>query len=137
MKITQREMNNAYVALENIALGNVPVADIIKIKRARKEMRPHVEAYRAFDEDVRKSLPNYDVLAELERKGKDCTEEEVAKYKELIPAFKEALDAALTPELEKEYDLPIEQISEEGEAQIVSNNNLSQAALKVIQCVIG
>lgn len=98
-------------------------------------MRPYVEAYKAFDEDVRKAQPNYDILAELEQKGKTRTEAEEQKFKGLLPAFVEAVNIALGAELQKEYDLPFEPISEEGVAQIVSNNGLSLNALEVIKCI--
>lgn len=135
MKIRQQEMNNAYVALGSINLDKVAPIDIAKIMRARKEMRPYVEAYKAFDEDVRKAQPNYDILAELEQKGKARTEAEEQKFKDLLPAFVEAVNIALGEELAKEYDLPFEPISEESVAQIVSNNGLSLAALEVIKCI--
>lgn len=136
MKLTQKEMNNAYMALGNIKLDKVAPIDIAKIMRARKEMRSHVEAYQAFDEDVRKAQPNYDLLVELEMKGKNRTEEETAKYKELIPAFVEGVNAAIVPELTKEYDLNIEPISEDAVAQIVSNNGLTLNDLELIKCAV-
>lgn len=136
MKLSQKEMNGAYIALGNIKLDKVAPADIAKIMRARKEMRSHVEAYQAFDEDVRKAQPNYDLLVELEMKVKNRTEEETAKYRELIPAFVAGVNEAIVPELEKEFDLNIEPISENAVAQIISNNGLTLNDVEVIKCVI-
>ena len=136
MKLTQLQINNAYVALGKIALGNVAPADIAKIMRARKAMRPHYEAYIAFDDDVRKAQPNYELLAGLETKGKACTEEEKQQYDTMLPAFIAGVNEAIIPELKKEIELEVEQISEEAVAQIASNNNLSPGDLEVIGCVI-
>ena len=136
MKLTQLQINNAYVALGKIALGNVAPADIAKIMRARKAMRPHYEAYIAFDDDVRKAQPNYELLAGLETTGKACTEEEKQQYDALLPAFIAGVNEAIIPELKKEIELEVEQISEEAVAQIASNNNLSPGDLEVIGCVI-
>lgn len=136
MKLTPQEINNAYVALGKIALGNVAPVDIAKIMRARKAMRPHYEAYIAFDDDVRKAQPNYELLAALEAKGKACTEEEKQQYDALLPAFIAGVNEAIIPELKKEIELEVEQISEEAVAQIASNNNLSPGDLEVIGCVI-
>ena len=136
MKLTQLQINNAYVALGKIALGNVAPVDIAKIMRARKAMRPHYEAYIAFDDDVRKAQPNYELLATLETKGKACTEEEKQQYDALLPSFIAGVNEAIIPELKKEIEIEVEQISEEAVAQIASNNNLSPGDLEVIGCVI-
>ena len=136
MKLTQKEMNGAYIALGNIKLDKVAPTDIAKIMRARKEMRSHVEAYQAFDEDVRKAQPNYDLLVELEMKDKNRTDEEIVKYRELIPAFVAGVNEAIVPELEKEFDLNIEPISEDAVVQIISNNGLTLNDIEVIKCVI-
>ena len=136
MKLAQHQINNAYGALGQISLGNVAPADIAKIMRARKAMRPIYEAYVAFDTDVRKAQANYDILAELESKGKARTEVENLQYDTLLPDFVKAVNEAIIPELKKEFDLDIEQISEEAVAQIASNNNLSAGDLEVIGCVI-
>ena len=136
MKLTQLQINNAYMALGKIALGNVAPVDIAKIMRARKAMRPHYEAYIAFDDDVRKAQPNYELLATLETKGKACTEEEKQRYDALLPAFVAGVNEAIIPELKKEIEIEVEQISEEAVAQIASNNNLSPGDLEVIGCVI-
>ena len=136
MKLTQLQINNAYVALGKIALGNVAPADIAKIMRARKAMRPHYEAYIAFDDDVRKAQPNYELLAALETKGKACTEEEMQQYDALLPAVIAGVNEAIIPELKKEIELEVEQISEEAVALIASNINLSPGDLDVIGCGI-
>lgn len=134
MKLTQLQINNAYVALGNINLNDVCTKDIAKIMRARKAMRSLYDDYVAFDEDVRKAQPNYDVLVELESKVR--TDKEDIRYNELKGSFLQGLFEAIKPELDKEFDLDIEPISEEALAKIISNNGLKLDDLDVIQCII-
>lgn len=134
MKLTQLQINNAYVALGNINLNDVCTKDIAKIMRARKAMRSLYDDYVAFDEDVRKAQPNYDVLVELESKVR--TDKEDIRYNELKNSFLQGLFEAIKPELDKEFDLDIEPISEEALAKIISNNGLKLDDLDVIQCII-
>lgn len=136
MLLTQREINDAYVALGNISLKGVAPADIIKIMKARQSMASHFECYMSINEGVRTNQEHYDLLLELEQKDKARTEAEEAQYNDLLPAFLRNINDALEPELTKEHMVEVEPISEEAVAQIVSNNGLSLEALEVIKCIV-
>lgn len=136
MLLTQREINDAYVALGNISLKEVAPADIVKIMKARQSMASHFERYMSINEGVRTNHEHYDLLLELEQKDKARTEAEEAQYNELLPTFLKDINAALEPELTKEYAVEVEPISEEAVAQIVSINGLSLEALEVIKCIV-
>lgn len=129
MKLKQKDINIAYLALGNLAYTGVDPEEIGKVMKVRKAMRPHYDAYRAFDEEVRKAQENYDRLVEIETRGEKKTTEDEAWYKEHIGAFVEAVNIATKDELEKEYDIEVEELSADAVAKILSNNHLTPALL--------
>lgn len=132
MKLKQRDINIAYLALGNLAYTGVDPEEIGKVMKARKAMRPHYDAYKAFDEEVRKAQENYDRLAEIEMKGEKKTAEEQAWHDEHIKDFIEAVNIATKDELEKEYDIEVEELSADAVAKILSNNHLTPTLLSSI-----
>lgn len=122
MKMTQSFINSTYPILGGISYAGVAPSDIAKVMRLRKAMRPYFDAYKAFDEEVRRAQEHFDRLAEIELKGKEASEEDKAFFAEHIPAFIKAVNIAIEPELAKEYEIDVEPISEEAISTIVANN---------------
>lgn len=122
MKLTQSFINSTYPMLGGISYAGVAPADIAKVMRLRKAMRPHFDAYKAFDEEVRRAQEHFDRLAEIELKGTEASEEDNAFYAEHIPAFIKSVNIAIEPELAKEYDIDLEPISDESISAIVAHN---------------
>lgn len=129
MKLTQQEINNVYVVFKNLTYTGMNTAEIGKIMRMSKAMRPYFESYEAFDEEVRQAQENYGRLAEIEMKGDEKTPEDIAWYKEHIRAFIEGVNIAIKPELEREYEIEVEKLSDDTVAYILSNSNLTSAMI--------
>lgn len=129
MKLTQQEINNVYVAFKNLTYTGMNPAEIGKIMRMCKAMRPYFESYQTFDEEVRQAQENYGRLAEIEMKGDEKTPEDIAWYKEHIRAFIEGVNIAIKPELEREYEIEVEKLSDDTIAYILSNSQLTPAMI--------
>ena len=124
IRIPQAQINMVYMALGNIAYTGITPIEVAKIMRVRKAMRPLYESYQTFDEEVRRAQENFERLAEIEMKD-EKSEEDIAWYKEHIHAFVEGVNVAIRPELEKEYDIEVEKLSDETAAYILSNSSLT------------
>jgi DNA-binding transcriptional MerR regulator len=122
MKLTQLQINPVYAAFKNLTYTGMNLAEIGKIMRMCKAMRPYFESYQTFDEEVRQAQENYGRLAEIEMKGDEKTVEDIAWYKEHIRAFIEGVNIAIQPELEREYEIEIEKLSDDTVAYILSNS---------------
>lgn len=139
MKITLRQwqLNQAFNFLENLKWTGCPKASVSAML-ARKAMRPHVESYQAFVEDIHKAQENHQMLLEIEMKGDNASEEEKATYTELMPAYNKAIQEALLPTLNTEIEIEgnFELISVEDEAFILAANDMRRVDLRVIDFLL-
>lgn len=131
MKIIQQNINTIYTALGVGSLNSVSPEEIVKIMKIRKAFRPYFEAYRAFEDDVRKAQPNYDKLSEIENKV-DKSEEDKTFYIENIKAFITGVNMAIIPELNKEIEIDVESLLPETIALVVSRTNAPLDVLEIL-----
>lgn len=130
MKLKIEKIVTAYQIFDDISLKGVSPEDIAKIARARMAMRPHYEAYIAFDNDVREANKPFDedwkFVVTLEQKGLEkASKDDIDRHQKILKPFIEAINIALNPEREKEVDLEFEPISVETEAFIMSVTGFS------------
>lgn len=129
MKLIQLQVNTVYAAFKNLTYTGMNPAEIGKIMRMSKAMRPYFESYQTFDEEVRQAQENYGRLAEIEMKGDEKTPEDIEWYNEHIRAFIEGVNIAIKPELEREYEIEVEKLSDDTVAYILSNSQLTPAMI--------
>ena len=132
MKITQKNLNEIYIACGVGSLDGVAPEEIVKVMNLRKAMRPHFEAYKAFEKDVREAQPNYDRLVEIEGKA-EKSEEDKQFYADNIEAFVVGFNMAILPELNKEVELEAEGLSPETIAVLASKTKVPLAVWEVVE----
>lgn len=132
MKITQKKLNDIYIACGVGSLAGVAPEEIVKVMTLRKAMRPHFEAYKAFEKDVREAQPNYERLAEIEGKA-EKSDEDKQFYAENIKTFVVGFNMAILPELNKEVELEAEELLPETIAVLASKTNVPLDVWEVIE----
>lgn len=135
MKVTIEQIKNAYEATKQLSYTGMEVSEINKVMNARSAMRPHYDAFKAFDEDVRNAhKPNeedWNFLVEVEKKGlKNASAEELKRHDELAIPYVAAINEALTPKLAEEVEIDVEKISNASVAVLLANNKPNLATLQ-------
>lgn len=106
-----------YNFLGEVKVTKMEVSEVLKIVKARKEIKPHFDAWKSFVEDLQSKLK---------------PEELDEKDKEAVKAFNQKLNEAAMPELEKEIEVKIEPLSDEAVAAILSENNINARELMTL-----
>jgi hypothetical protein len=127
MKVTIEQIKNAYETTKLLSFTGMEVSEINKVMNARSAMRPHYDAFKAFDEDVRNahkpSEDDWNFLVEVEKKGlKNASPEEQIRHNELAIPYIAAINEALAPKLAEEVEINVEKISKASVAVLLANN---------------
>lgn len=112
-----REAISIYNFLGEVKVTKMEVSEVLKVVKARKEIKPHFDGWQSFVEDLQNKLKPEEL---------DGNDEEAVK------AFNKKLNEAAMPELEREIEVKIEPLSDEAVAAILSENNINARELMTL-----
>ena len=136
-----RQILAAYSRIENATATKLKEDDVIKLLKARKAMRPHVNEYKDFLKDAQDKFKpeNWD---EIERKieqwkqeGEKTTLSELERIEINKVGFEydKKVQSAVKDELEKEIEIEFEKLSENAGTKLMIENRWTPAQLEEIE----
>ena len=125
----------AYKMLDDAKIKTMDDKDAIKIIKNRKAMRPYVESYDALLKDAQEKFKpdNFEELQEKAGKWKELSDEERKTVNESFKAYQERVDAACKPELDKEVDITLDKLSEDGVLKLAKENEWPMSKLDILE----
>lgn len=128
----------AYKMLDDAVITSVNDKDAVSIIKNRKEMRKHVEAYDALLKDAQEKFKpkNFDEMQEKARKWNELSESEKEELNNFFTPYQKKVDAACEPELEKEVEVTLEKISDEGAIQLAKENKWPMSKLDLLKIML-
>lgn len=128
----------AYKMLDDAKIKTMDDKDAIKIIKNRKAMRPHVESYDALLKDAQEKFKpdNFEELQEKAGKWKELSDEERKTVNESFKAYQERVDAACKPELDKEVDITLDNLSEDGALKLAKENEWPMNKLDTLDIML-
>ena len=112
MKLTTKQINDAYSILSKSKAVTLDDNDRIKLVKIRAALRPIATAYNEFDKDLIETLKfeNFDEL-NVKAQSKALKGDEVLTWNLVFMNYLKSLEKARKPELAKEHDLDLPTIS--------------------------
>ena len=128
----------AYKMLGDAKIKTMDDKDAIKIIKNRKSMRPHVESYDALLKDAQEKFKpdNFEELQEKAGKWKELSAEERKIVNESFKAYQEKVDAVCNPELDKEVDITLDKLSEDGALKLAKENEWPMNKLDTLDIML-
>lgn len=109
------EMVNVYGVLGEAKLSTLKVEEVLKILRARKVMRPHVEEWNAFYRDIQEKAHQWESMSEEQ---------------------KIEFNKSIEDELEKDIEVEFEKLSEEGIASLIQENGFKVREIDLLDIMM-
>lgn len=128
----------AYKMLDDAKIKTMDDKDAIKIIKNRKAMRPYVESYDALLKDAQEKFKpdNIEVMQEKVSKWKELSAEERKIVNESFKAYQEKVDAVCNPELDKEVDITLDKLSEDGVLKLAKENEWPMNKLDTLDIML-
>lgn len=129
------EVIAVYRLLKGVKIGELAIEDVKRIITFRNIARPIVVNFEETQQEVEESFrpDNFEELVELERKGKERTEEETAKYLSEVSAYRTKINEALVDELNKECETAFEALSADAVAILARRHGWGFEELDVVE----
>lgn len=130
MKAKVKEVVSAYKVLGDAKVVKLDEAEVIKVVKARKAMRPIADDYEAFLKDCQEKFKpeGWDEikkkLQQWQQEGENTTltEAERIELNKAVIGYQKKIDAALKDELKREVELNIEPLKEESATKMLVEN---------------
>lgn len=131
MKTKIKNIITAYKVLGEAKVSKLEESEVIKIIKARKEMRPIAESYESFLKDCQEKfkIENWDEfqakLQQWQEEGENTTltEDERKEINKILIEYARKVDSAVKDELEREVELNIETLKSDSITKLIIENN--------------
>lgn len=142
MKLSQ--IVSAYKTLGDTKVSKLEETEIIKIVKARKEMRKYVEEYEAFLKDCQDKFKpeNWNIILEKVQKWQQegdnttLTESERIEINKALVTYQKRIDTTIKEELEKEINITIDKLKEDSLTKLLIENNWEISKLDEIEILL-
>lgn len=133
-----KELVMAYKLLDDAKIKTMEDKDAIMIIKNRKVIRPYVESYDALLEDANEKFKpeGFESLKEKIEKWDNLSDEEKTHVNGVLKVYKEKVEAVCKPELDKDIDIKLEKLSEEGALKIVKENDWQMNKLDLLKIML-
>lgn len=133
-----REIVICYKTLGEAKVTKLSDADVVKIVKARKAMRPIADDFEAFLKDCQEKFKpeNWEQIQEKAQKWAELSEEDKLACNKAIIAYQKKLDEALVEEQEKEVELTLEKLEEGAESKLLLENGWEVKRLDEIAIIL-
>lgn len=129
-KMKLKEIVSAYKILGEAKVTKLEESEVIKIVKARKEMRKYSDDYEAFLKDVQEKFKPEDwdgvqqKIQQWQQEGEKTTlsESERINLNKVVIEYQQKIDKAVKEELEKEINITIEKLKEDSLTKLMIEN---------------
>lgn len=136
-----KQILDAYSRIENATATKLKEDDVIKLLKARKAMRPHVNEYKDFLKDAQDKFKpeNWDDVQakaqkwQQEGENTTLTEAERIEVNRVGFEYNKKVQSAVKDELEKEIEIEFEKLSENADTRLMIENRWTPAQLEEIE----
>ena len=137
MKLTTKQINDAYSILSKSKAVTLDDSDRIKLVKIRAALRPIATAYNEFDKDLIETLKfeNFDEL-NVKAQSKALKGDEVLAWNLGFMNYLKSLEKARKPELAKEHDLDLPTISLSTYLKLEKESGWTMSALDVLGIIV-
>lgn len=144
MKVTVKQVIECYKALGEAKVTKLEEADVVKVVKARKTMRPIAEDYDAFLkdcqekfkpecwEDVQKKIQQW----QQEGDNTTLTDAEKRGVNTVLVDYQNKINEAVKEELEKEIELNIDTLKEDSATKLLVENGWELKKLDEIEIML-
>lgn len=138
MKVTIKKIVDAYKALGEAKVTKLEEAEVIKVIKARKAMRPIAEEYDEFFKDCQEKFKpeDWDNIQKDLQQWQKLTEARRIELDIVLSGYKKKIDEAVKDELERETELNIATLKEESATKILVENGWSVGKLDEIDIML-
>lgn len=138
MKVTIKKIVDAYKALGEAKVTKLEEAEVIKVIKARKAMRPIAEEYDEFFKDCQEKFKpeDWDNIQKDLQQWHKLTEARRVELDIILNAYQKKINETVKDELEREVELNIATLKEESATKILVENGWSVGKLDEIDIML-
>ena len=138
MKATIKKIVDAYKALGEAKVTKLEEAEVIKVIKARKAMRPIAEEYDEFFKDCQEKFKpeDWDNIQNDLQQWQKLTEARRIELDIVLRAYQKKINETVKDELEREVELNIATLKEESATKILVENGWSVCKLDEIDIML-
>ena len=144
MEAVVKHIVEAYKILGEAKVSKLEEADVIKILKARKAMRPIAEEFEAFLKDAQEKFKpeNWNEIqekvAQWQKEGEKTTlsEEERIEINNALIGYQSAINKAINEELGKKVEIGVEKLSEGSDVKLMSANDWTPNQLDTLDVIL-
>ena len=137
MKLTTKQINDAYSILSKSKAVTLDDSDRIKLVKIRAALRPIATAYNEFDKDLIETLKfeNFDEL-NVKAQSKALKGDEVLAWNLGFMNYLKSLEKARKPELDKEHDIDLPKISLEAYLKLEKESGWNMGVMDILESIL-
>ena len=138
MKVTIKKIVDAYKALGEAKVTKLEEAEVIKVIKARKAMRPIAEEYDEFFKDCQEKFKpeDWDNIQNDLQQCQKLTEARRIELDIVLRTYQKKINETVKDELEREVELNIATLKEESATKILVENDWSVGKLDEIDIML-
>ena len=144
MKVSVKKIVEAYKMLGEAKVTNLGEAEVVKVIKARKAMRPIAEEFEAFLKDAQDKFRPEDweetqkMLAKWQEEGEKTTLSEAERIglNKAVIGYQSAINKAVSAELEREREIEFVKLVEGADIKLLSANGWTIGQLDVIDFIL-
>lgn len=133
-----KEIVDCYKTLGEAKVTKLSEADVVKIVKARKTLRPHAEDFEAFLKDCQEKFKptDFDKVQEKAQKWDSLTNEEKIEVNKVLIDYQKKLNDAILDEQEKEIEVTLEKLEDGAGSKLIQENSWEVKKLEDIDVML-
>lgn len=133
-----KEIVSLYKILGEAKVSNLEESEIVKIVKARKQLRQYAEEYDAFLKDAQDKFKpeNFEVIQDKLQKWNDLSDEDKINVNKVVRTYELKINTAVGEELEKDIDVTLEKLTEDSITKLLKHNDWSVSKLDELSVML-